>query len=83
MIPRSARAVADAARLRSNKRITPQPANGERTSRHQWQARAGATAEAQRLGDLGDVVRAVLESVTIGASHQAGRGRPTALQLPP
>eukprot|EP00965_Chrysotila_dentata_P246940 6207450-Pleurochrysis_carterae.AAC.1 len=83
-IPRSARAVADAARLRSSKRITPQPADGERTSQRQRQARANTAAEAQRLmGDLGEVVRAVLESVSIGAPHQGGRGRPTLPHAPP
>eukprot|EP00965_Chrysotila_dentata_P081135 2678200-Pleurochrysis_carterae.AAC.4 len=56
-IPRSVRAVADAARLRSNKRLKPQPADGERTSQRQRQARAGAATEAQCLGDLGDVVQ--------------------------
>eukprot|EP00965_Chrysotila_dentata_P047295 1569560-Pleurochrysis_carterae.AAC.1 len=75
-IPRAARAIADAARLRSNKRVSPQPADGERTSQRQRQARPRAAAEAHRPGDLGDVVRAVLESVSLGASQPEGRGRP-------
>eukprot|EP00965_Chrysotila_dentata_P025138 834413-Pleurochrysis_carterae.AAC.1 len=39
-IPHAARAIADAARLRSNKRVTPQPADEERTAQRQRQARA-------------------------------------------
>eukprot|EP00965_Chrysotila_dentata_P249362 6208865-Pleurochrysis_carterae.AAC.1 len=81
-IPSAARAIADAVRLRSKKRISPQPADGERNSQRQRQARANAAAEAQRLGDLIDVVRAVLEPVSIGAPQPGGRGRPT-LPSPP
>eukprot|EP00965_Chrysotila_dentata_P203482 6181745-Pleurochrysis_carterae.AAC.1 len=61
-IPRSAKAVADAARLRSNKRVKPQPADGERALQRRRQARAGGAADAHRLGELDDLVRAVLES---------------------
>eukprot|EP00965_Chrysotila_dentata_P143840 4752370-Pleurochrysis_carterae.AAC.1 len=61
-ISRSARAVADAARLRSNNRLKPQTADGERTFQRQRQARAGGAADAHRLGELGELVRAVLES---------------------
>eukprot|EP00965_Chrysotila_dentata_P111001 3668722-Pleurochrysis_carterae.AAC.1 len=57
-IQRGARADADAARLCSNKRLMPQPTNGERTSQRQRQARAGGAADAQHLGELGDLVRA-------------------------
>eukprot|EP00965_Chrysotila_dentata_P032959 1098286-Pleurochrysis_carterae.AAC.1 len=48
-IPCSARAVADLARLHSNKRLKPQPADGERTFQRQRQARAGGAADAHRL----------------------------------
>eukprot|EP00965_Chrysotila_dentata_P211254 6186365-Pleurochrysis_carterae.AAC.3 len=65
-IPRSAKAVADAARLRSNKRLRSQPADGERNLQRQRQARARCLADAQRLEELGgDLVRVVLESVSI------------------
>eukprot|EP00965_Chrysotila_dentata_P073704 2434779-Pleurochrysis_carterae.AAC.1 len=46
-------------------------------------ARVLPQIEAQRLGDLGNVVRAFLESVSIGSRHQGGRGRPTLPHAPP
>eukprot|EP00965_Chrysotila_dentata_P006185 201901-Pleurochrysis_carterae.AAC.3 len=76
-IRRSARAVADAAHLPSNKRLKPQPTDGERTSQRQWQARAGGAADAQRLGELGDLVWAVLESVSIENRPAPRRQRST------
>eukprot|EP00965_Chrysotila_dentata_P160046 5285041-Pleurochrysis_carterae.AAC.1 len=42
-----------------------------------------AISQAQRLGDLGNVLRAVLESVSIGAPRPGGRGRPTLPHAPP
>eukprot|EP00965_Chrysotila_dentata_P013596 450565-Pleurochrysis_carterae.AAC.1 len=60
----------------------PQPADGECTSQRQRQARAGGAADAQRVGKLGDLVRAVLESVSIETPHPGGRGYPDRLCLP-
>eukprot|EP00965_Chrysotila_dentata_P232244 6198847-Pleurochrysis_carterae.AAC.1 len=59
-IPSSAKALADASRLRSNKRLESIPADGECNPQRRRQARAGGPADAQRLGELGDLVRAVL-----------------------